>query len=48
MESGADVAAISNIYINTNLATAGGLVALILTMFFTKTDLTMALMVWVD
>ena len=45
MGSGADVAAISNIYINTNLAAAGGVVvALILTMlFYKKTDLTMAL-----
>jgi Amt family ammonium transporter len=45
MGSGADVTAISNIYINTNLAAAGGVVvALILTMmFYKKTDLTMAL-----
>ena len=45
MGSGADIAAISNIYINTNLAAAGGVVvAIILTMlFYKKTDLTMAL-----
>ena len=45
MGTAADVAAISNIYINTNLAAAGGVVvAIILTMlFYKKTDLTMAL-----
>jgi Amt family ammonium transporter len=45
MGSAADVSAISNIYINTNLAAAGGVVvAIILTMlFYKKTDLTMAL-----
>ena len=45
MGSGADIDAISKIYINTNLAAAGGVViALILTMlFYKKTDLTMAL-----
>ena len=45
MVTAADVAAISNIYINTNLAAAGGVVvAIILTMlFYKKTDLTMAL-----
>ena len=45
MGAAADVAAISNIYINTNLAAAGGVVvAIILTMlFYKKTDLTMAL-----
>ena len=45
MGSGADIAAISNIYINTNLAAAGGVVvAIVLTMlFYKKTDLTMAL-----
>ena len=45
MGTAADVAAISNIYINTNLAAAGGVVvAIVLTMlFYKKTDLTMAL-----
>src|SRR6056300_413374 len=45
MGTAADVTAISNIYINTNLAAAGGVVvAIILTMlFYKKTDLTMAL-----
>ena len=45
MGTAADVAAISNIYINTNLAAAGGVVvAIILTMlFYKKSDLTMAL-----
>ena len=45
MGSAADVTAISNIYINTNLAAAGGVVvAIVLTMlFYKKTDLTMAL-----
>ena len=45
MGTAADVAAISNIYINTNLAAAGGVVvAIIFTMlFYKKTDLTMAL-----
>jgi len=45
MGSAADVNDISNIYINTNLAAAGGVVvAIILTMlYYKKTDLTMAL-----
>ena len=45
MGSAADVAAISNIYINTNLAAAAGVVvAIVFTMaFYKKTDLTMAL-----
>ena len=45
MGTAADVTAISNIYINTNLAAAGGVVvAIVLTMlFYKKTDLTMAL-----
>ncbi len=45
MGSAADVNDISNIYINTNLAAAGGVVvAIIITMlYYKKTDLTMAL-----
>ncbi len=45
MGSAVDVAAISNIYINTNLAAAGGVVvSIIVTMlYYKKTDLTMAL-----